>query len=117
MRLRKNSLGVYRLDHDSGGHDDQAIALALGVHWLLEADGSAEAERLAEAGKPRQLSAAGSRTARGQAASDPATATAASGEPLEGIVLDAVTARKRARDEAYRAQHGYQFGRFAAGGR
>jgi len=29
VRLRKNSLGVYRLDHDSGQHDDQAVALAL----------------------------------------------------------------------------------------
>ena len=36
VRLRKNTLGVYRLDHDSGQHDDQAVALALGTHWLLE---------------------------------------------------------------------------------
>jgi len=42
VRLRKNTLGVYRLDHDSGQHDDQAIALALGAHYLLDADGSAE---------------------------------------------------------------------------
>jgi len=38
VRLRKNSLGVYRLDHDSGAHDDQAVALALGVHALLDGD-------------------------------------------------------------------------------
>jgi len=38
VRLRKNSLGIYRLDHDSGQHDDQAIALALGAHHLLDAD-------------------------------------------------------------------------------
>ena len=38
VRLRKNSLGVYRLDHDSGQHDDQAVALALGTYWLLDAD-------------------------------------------------------------------------------
>lgn len=37
VRLRKNSLGVYRLDHDSGAHDDQAVAIALGCHWLLDA--------------------------------------------------------------------------------
>jgi len=36
VRLRKNSLGIYRLDHDTSGHDDQAIALALGVVWLLD---------------------------------------------------------------------------------
>ena len=39
VRLRKNSLGVYRLDHDAGQHDDQAIALALGVTWLLDTSG------------------------------------------------------------------------------
>jgi hypothetical protein len=33
--VRKNSLGIYRLDHDAGQHDDQAIALALGTHHLL----------------------------------------------------------------------------------
>jgi hypothetical protein len=38
VRLRKNSLGIYRLDHDAGQHDDQAIALALGAHWLLDGD-------------------------------------------------------------------------------
>lgn len=38
VRLRKNTLGVYRLDHDAGQHDDQAIALALGTHHLLDGD-------------------------------------------------------------------------------
>jgi len=38
VRLRKNSLGIYRLDHDSGQHDDQAVTLALGVHALLDGD-------------------------------------------------------------------------------
>ena len=38
VRLRKNSLGIYRLDHDAGQHDDQAIALALGTHHLLDTD-------------------------------------------------------------------------------
>ena len=42
VRLRRNTLGVYRLDHDSGQHDDQAVALALGTHYLLDADGDAE---------------------------------------------------------------------------
>ena len=36
VRLRKNTLGVYRLDHDANGHDDQAVALALGTFWLLD---------------------------------------------------------------------------------
>ena len=34
---------MYRLDHDSGQHDDQAIALALGTYWLIDADGGAAA--------------------------------------------------------------------------
>lgn len=38
VRLIKNSVGTYRLDHDSGQHDDQAVTLALGVHHLLDAD-------------------------------------------------------------------------------
>ena len=29
--LRKNTLGIYRLDHDNGQHDDQAITLALAL--------------------------------------------------------------------------------------
>jgi hypothetical protein len=37
------TLGIYRLDHDSGRHDDQAIALALGTFHLLDHDQSAEA--------------------------------------------------------------------------
>jgi hypothetical protein len=36
VRLRKNSIGVLRLDHDAGRHDDQAIALALGTYHLLD---------------------------------------------------------------------------------
>jgi hypothetical protein len=38
VRLRKNTLCVYRLDHDANGHDDQAVTLALGTYWLLDAD-------------------------------------------------------------------------------
>lgn len=36
VRLRETSPGVFRLDHDPGRHDDQAIALALASHTLLE---------------------------------------------------------------------------------
>lgn len=34
VRLRETSPGVYRLDHESGRHDDRAIALALGAQHL-----------------------------------------------------------------------------------
>ncbi len=110
VRLRKNTLGVYRLDHDSGQHDDQAIALALGAHYLLDADGSAEAWiRWAR----EKAVAAGAIIIDGQVAAvpepprRPALALVPSrpepGPALEGVVLDPVTARKLARDEAYRA--------------
>jgi hypothetical protein len=36
VRLRETSPGVTRLDHDSGRHDDMAIALALAVYRLVE---------------------------------------------------------------------------------
>jgi phage terminase large subunit-like protein len=36
VRLRETSPGVLRLDHDSGRHDDRAVALALAVHRLVE---------------------------------------------------------------------------------
>jgi len=36
VRLRESSPGVYRLDHDSGRHDDRAVALALAVTTLLQ---------------------------------------------------------------------------------
>jgi phage terminase large subunit-like protein len=38
VRLVKNTAGVYRLDHDTGEHDDQAVALALAVQHLLDAE-------------------------------------------------------------------------------
>ena len=37
VRLVKNTVGTYRLDHDAGNHDDQAVSIALGVFWLLDA--------------------------------------------------------------------------------
>jgi phage terminase large subunit-like protein len=36
VRLRETAPGVVRLDHDSDGHDDRAVALALCVHKLLD---------------------------------------------------------------------------------
>jgi hypothetical protein len=36
VRLRESQLGVYRLDHDSSGHDDQAVALGLAALALTE---------------------------------------------------------------------------------
>ena len=108
VRLRKNTLGIYRLDHDSGQHDDQAIALALGTFHLLDHDQSAEAwirwakakAELAAAEETGDVRALEARPARRPAA----PAAEAEPEPvLEGVVLDHATARKRARDEAYRA--------------
>src|SRR5581483_7304710 len=36
VRLRESSPGVLRMDHDADRHDDQAIALALVAHSLVE---------------------------------------------------------------------------------
>lgn len=36
VRLRQSAPGTYRLDHDSGRHDDRAVGIALAAHWLLE---------------------------------------------------------------------------------
>ncbi len=35
VRLRESSPGTFRLDHDSGRHDDRAVAVALAAHRLL----------------------------------------------------------------------------------
>ena len=35
VRLRETTPGVYRLDHDPGQHDDQAVALAMGAQFLM----------------------------------------------------------------------------------
>ena len=112
VRLRKNTLGIYRLDHDAGLHDDQATALALGAHHLLDADAGAEAWiRWAR----QKAIDAGAVIIDGKAAAVPmpepraAIAARQSGpepapEPeLVGVVLDPVAARKLARDEAFRA--------------
>lgn len=50
VRLRKNSLGVYRLDHDASSHDDQAVSLALSVHFLLDGTPEPEFTILGDAG-------------------------------------------------------------------
>jgi hypothetical protein len=36
VRLRETSPGVFRMDHDSGRHDDRAVSLALAANDLLE---------------------------------------------------------------------------------
>lgn len=35
VRLRENSVGALRLDHDASGHDDRAVALALALQSLV----------------------------------------------------------------------------------
>jgi len=119
VRLRKNTLGVYRLDHDSGAHDDQAVALALGAHHLLDADDGAErwirwargkAEAAVAGREVRELEERAVAAARREAA---VVATGGRlGVPLEGLVLDAAAERKLARDAAYRAAWP-QYARFA----
>ena len=38
VRVVKNGVGTWRLDHDASGHDDQAVSIGLGCQWLLGAD-------------------------------------------------------------------------------
>lgn len=38
-RLRQTSPGVFRIDHDSGAHDDRVISLALAAHELTKHGG------------------------------------------------------------------------------
>ena len=113
VRLRKNTLGIYRLDHDSGRHDDQAVALALGTYRLLATDQSAAAwirwarqkAELAEAectGDVRALEAAAARRPRGSPWPWPGHGgTRARARGRRG--LDPAAGRKQARDEAFRA--------------
>ena len=42
VRLIKNGAGVYRLDHSSSGHDDQAVTLGLGLVHLLDTSAGPE---------------------------------------------------------------------------
>ncbi|MCU1691149.1 MAG: hypothetical protein JWM64_240 [Frankiales bacterium] len=43
VRLRENGSGVLRLDHASGGHDDQAVALGLAAQALAQEGGPTSA--------------------------------------------------------------------------
>lgn len=116
VRLRKNSIGVLRLDHDAGRHDDQAIALALGTYHLLDqGDNGAEAwiawarQQAIEAGaavddvtedEEFALRKAGSRREL------VAALAVAPGAVIEGVIVDPVLARKTARDAVYQAIRG-----------
>lgn len=39
VRLLERGPGQYRMDHDSGKHDDRAVSLALAAWWLVEGGG------------------------------------------------------------------------------
>lgn len=51
VRLRESSPGVTRLDHDKGGHDDQAVAIGMACHLLLSKIGFGSAKAFIEATK------------------------------------------------------------------
>ncbi len=51
VRLRESSPGVHRMDHDSGRHDDRAVALALAVTHLLQGAVHSEARILTATGR------------------------------------------------------------------
>jgi hypothetical protein len=120
VRLRKNTLGVYRLDHDAGQHDDQAIALALAAHHLLDADDGAErwirwvrekaevAAGVREPPEPRRVI--------GPVPVVAAPVGGQDGAALEGVVVDPVALRKAARDRMWREQRGVVFGYLGAAG-
>ena len=119
VRLRKNTLGVYRLDHDSGAHDDQAVAIALGAHHLLDADGNAEQWIRWARVKAEVATGAREPDGPGLVARELVAATAAAGgqgAPLEGVVVDAVAARKAARDAAWREHRGAVLERLVSAG-
>lgn len=83
VELRETSPGVFRMDHSSAGHDDRAVSLALVAHSLLMAPvrGRRRVVRSSRVGeRPEEV-------------------------PPAGVVpvVDAVTARLVARDEAARA--------------
>ena len=112
VRLRSNSAGVTRVDHDSGRHDDRAVALGMACWWLLERLGTGaerwirwareKAERATGAGEVREVE---EEVAPGQQAA-----------ALEGVVVDAVALRKLARDAAFREHRVGVLERLATGG-
>ncbi|MGA7419840.1 MAG: terminase large subunit [Acidimicrobiales bacterium] len=57
VRLRETSLGVVRLDHDSGQHDDQAVAIGIAVAVLLGNEMSSAAKDWIESMAPEQEAA------------------------------------------------------------
>ena len=85
VRLRDSGPGVLRLDHDSGRHDDRAIALALAAHRLIER-GEHGVLNLPGRGVPRaRVPVAGawaSSTPAGRAAASYAAARGAGRDPL-----------------------------------
>lgn len=59
VRLRRTGPGQYRLDHDSGRHDDRAVALALALLPLVEAPRGGPARSVSVAGLQLPPSIAG----------------------------------------------------------
>jgi hypothetical protein len=111
VRLRKNTLGVYRLDHDPGQRYDQAVAITLGTSLLME-DGSSAASWIPWARE--KAIAAGAvidgEQDQGNAAARPAALPLPRRRPepepvpvLIGVIVDHAAARKAARDTAFRA--------------
>jgi hypothetical protein len=95
VRLRKNTLGIYRLDHDSGQHDDQAVTLALGTYHLLDDDSGTSATVWLAWAKRKAEQAVAARELREQEAA----AERESGAPVAAPVAafsDSQIARARA---------------------
>ncbi len=58
VRLRESSPGVFRLDHDSGQHDDRAVALGLAALALTETPDYAGVSRITNPNVAAALAAA-----------------------------------------------------------
>lgn len=78
VRLRRTGPGQYRLDHDSGRHDDRAVALALALLPLVEAP---------RGGPARSVSVAGLQL--------PPTSAAGGHQPSVGLAAYTQSARSR----------------------
>jgi hypothetical protein len=112
VRLRKNTLGIHRLDHDAGLHDDQAITLSLGGRSPprrrrgrrgVAPVGMAESYRC-RGGHHRREGRGGSHSGSPRGDRRLAVRAEPAQEPeLTGVVLDPAAARKRARDERFQA--------------
>ena len=109
VRLRESAPGVYRLDHDSGQHDDRAVSLGVAALALVERTGSdwggaTSASQIAAritrlGGRPRALSGAnpyaaartrgtGAAVAAAQRAQSPAQRAAGLGLIVPGSAND-----------------------------